>query len=165
MNTEKIVKFASCLISSPIFSRSLMHTTPVAVAVAIVVRNGHIFIGCRPDNARYAGAWEFPGGACLEGEAPADTALRELAEETEMHGAICREMFSSTNTFPDGRQYHVRYFVVEDARGEPSHVYYPRIAWVRPAELASYAMLEGNRAVIDRIAGGLLDALLNPPVG
>lgn len=165
MHTEKIVKFASCLISSPIFSRCLMHTSPVAVAVAIVIRNGRVFIGCRPDNARYAGAWEFPGGACLEGESPADTALRELAEETGMHATVSREVFSSMNTFPDGRQYHVRYFVVLDAGGEPSHVYYPRIAWVQPAELSSYAMLEGNRAVIDRIAGGLLDAVLNPPLG
>jgi 8-oxo-dGTP diphosphatase len=51
--------------------------------VAGVLRNaaGRVLLTQRPPGKHLAGLWEFPGGKCEPGEAPADALRRELHEE------------------------------------------------------------------------------------
>jgi putative (di)nucleoside polyphosphate hydrolase len=55
---------------------------PYRPCVGIVLFNadGHVFVGQRLDSTLEA--WQMPQGGIDDGEAPATTALRELAEET-----------------------------------------------------------------------------------
>ncbi|MFQ6553712.1 RNA pyrophosphohydrolase [Aestuariibius insulae] len=50
------------------------------VGVAVVNRDGKVFVGQRRDNS--ADAWQMPQGGIDEGESPQLAALRELEEET-----------------------------------------------------------------------------------
>ncbi|WP_235874976.1 NUDIX domain-containing protein [Saccharopolyspora aridisoli] len=59
---------------------------PFVGTSAIVVRDGAVLLGMRK-GAHGAGEWSFPGGEVDPGEAPEDTAARELAEETGLRAA------------------------------------------------------------------------------
>jgi ADP-ribose pyrophosphatase YjhB (NUDIX family) len=80
---------------------------PQPASSAIVERDGRYLLVLRskpPSNAMYA----FPGGRGEEGETPAETALRELHEETGIRGE--KPMLFATYDLP-GR---------EDGPGSPS---------------------------------------------
>jgi len=56
--------------------------TPVAVALALIVRDGRCFVQRRDPAARFCpGLWEFPGGKLEPLESPGAALLRELQEE------------------------------------------------------------------------------------
>jgi A/G-specific adenine glycosylase len=51
------------------------------VALAVMVRQGKIFIQQRPEKGHLGGLWEFPGGKCRAGEPPERAVVRECREE------------------------------------------------------------------------------------
>lgn len=53
------------------------------VGIVLINLDGLVWVGERHD---MPGAWQMPQGGIDDGEAPRDTALRELAEETGAHG-------------------------------------------------------------------------------
>jgi uncharacterized protein (TIGR00730 family) len=93
---------------------------PPAVGVsALVIRDGRILLGQRR-GAHGAGTWAPPGGAVDGGERPADTALRELEEETGLRGERARPLVFTSDLFPRDRQQWVTlHHLVEGATGEP----------------------------------------------
>lgn len=55
---------------------------PAAVAVALIVREGRLFLQRRdPQATAFPGLWELPGGKLEPGEAPEGALRRELEEE------------------------------------------------------------------------------------
>ena len=60
------------------------HVSPVHGAECAVFRDGKILLIQRSDNQ----LWAMPGGLAEVGQTPAETALRELREETGMKGRI-----------------------------------------------------------------------------
>lgn len=59
---------------------------PVPAALAVVLRGDAVLL-VRRRNRPDAGLWGYPGGKCEPGEHPAETALRELTEETGLVAA------------------------------------------------------------------------------
>jgi 8-oxo-dGTP pyrophosphatase MutT (NUDIX family) len=64
-------------------------TDPRPAASVIVLRDGPcgievLLVRRNPTQRFMGGAWVFPGGAIAAGEAPADTAVRELTEEASV---------------------------------------------------------------------------------
>lgn len=57
-------------------------------AGAIVVRDGRLLLVRRGGAGAAAGTWAPPGGRLEAGERLAEGALRELAEETGLHGRV-----------------------------------------------------------------------------
>ena len=57
---------------------------PVAIGMgtAVILHEGLYFVQKRRPAGVWAGLWEFPGGQMEPGEAPEETALREVREET-----------------------------------------------------------------------------------
>ncbi len=53
----------------------------MVVAVALMRGDGAVLLQQRPLDKQHGGLWEFPGGKVEAGEAAADAAVRELAEE------------------------------------------------------------------------------------
>lgn len=51
------------------------------VALALIRRQGRIFIQQRPENGHLGGLWELPGGKCRAGEEPRAAVVRECREE------------------------------------------------------------------------------------
>lgn len=70
---------------------------PVAAAIAVVVHDGR-FLLVRRANPPDAGRWGFPGGKIEAGEKIQRAAVRELLEETGVHGEA-RQVFTAVDAF------------------------------------------------------------------
>lgn len=57
-------------------------TVPIGMGTAVIRHEGLFFVQRRLPEGVWAGLWEFPGGQVEPGEAPVDTARREVREET-----------------------------------------------------------------------------------
>lgn len=66
------------------FEELLYHVTPLSGAEFAVFQEDKLLLIKRHDN----GLWAIPGGAVEMGEAPAETAVRELWEEVQVRGKI-----------------------------------------------------------------------------
>lgn len=66
------------------FEENLFHVSPLIGVEAAVVRDKKLLLIQR----RATGLWALPGGLTDIGETAADTALRELWEETGLHGHV-----------------------------------------------------------------------------
>lgn len=68
----------------PLFEDMLYHVTPISGVDTAVFQDGKLLLIKRHDN----GLWAMPGGAMDIGETPAETAVRELREETKVEGRV-----------------------------------------------------------------------------
>ena len=90
---------------------------PIVATIAAVVRGGEGLL-VRRANPPDAGLWGFPGGKIETGETIQQAALRELLEETGVHGEA-REVFTAVDAFHhDGRGNLLQHFVLIAVRCE-----------------------------------------------
>jgi len=119
----------------------------VDVALA-VLRRGDAVLLQRRTAPPFEGLWELPGGKVLPGEPPADAALREASEELGIRGTAVRLLVVHEHRYPGGPWVRLHVFEVEAAE--------PRVtadrAWVRPADAATWDVLEGTRPILAALA-------------
>lgn len=118
-------------------------------AVALIDADNRILIQKRPEGKPRAGFWEFPGGKIEEGETPEQALVRELEEElgiVTLEKALFPLSFMSYS-YPDCHAL-VPLFGCRNWTGLPTPNLGQELAWVRPARLADYNLLESNRPVI-----------------
>jgi 8-oxo-dGTP diphosphatase len=120
---------------------------------------GRILIAKRPQGRSLAGLWEFPGGKVEQGESPEHALVRELAEELgiDIAAADLAPLTFASHTYPD---FHLLMplFLCTRWRGEATPHEGQELAWVKPAELGSYAMPPADEPL-----KALLLALLSRP--
>ena len=132
-----------------------MQGKQIIAAVAVIGNNrGEILLQKRadPDPAWAYGKWELPGGGVEFGEAPEDTVVREVKEETGMSVAVI-SLISKTFSFirkdPDGNDYHLiilcyRCRVDGEAPAvAPTDAEVDEIAWLTPAQILERDCLPG----------------------
>jgi ADP-ribose pyrophosphatase YjhB (NUDIX family) len=96
------------------FHENLFHVSPVVTVEAAVIREKQILLIQRRDN----GLWCLPGGLVEVGETPAESAERELWEESGIHGHAARLLgiFDSRRWYTKTRMqlYHLLFEVESD---------------------------------------------------
>ena len=116
---------------------------PLVLVAACVLLNseGRILIARRPQGRPLAGLWEFPGGKMELGEAPEPALIRELKEELGIgiaSGDLVPLTFAS-HAYPD---FHLLMplYLCRRWQGEASAHEGQELLWVKPDDLANYAM-------------------------
>lgn len=118
------------------------------IGIAIVVDANKVLVGIRPDGTVLAGLHEFPGGKCLEGESPADCAVRECQEETGLHVHAVELLDHRVHTYEHGT---VELSFLKCQPTEPVQRPQPPFEWIALRELASCEFPEANRDVVARL--------------
>ena len=120
-----------------------------AVAIAAIDDDGRILLLQQYRHPLRLRDWEVPAGLLdIEGEPPADTARRELAEEADLTASRWSELVS-INTSPGGSNEVVHIFLAEGIAPAPETYAREaeeadiRLEWV-PLEDAVTAVLEGR---------------------
>ena len=125
----------------------------LVVAAAIFNDQGDILLAQRPEGKSMAGLWEFPGGKLEPGERPEEALCRELKEELQISvepSALQPITFASFG-YPD---FHLLMplYEVRDWQGELAGLEGQEIAWVKPAEVASYKAPPADIPLFEELA-------------
>lgn len=130
---------------------------PLIPCVGAIVRDaGGRLLLVRRANPPAQGLWSIPGGRVEAGESAEDAAVRELAEETGLHGSVQREVGTVERAAPGGGTYVIREFLVhiETAEAPVAGDDAADSAWFTPAELET---LETSPGLVETLDGwGLL---------
>ena len=116
---------------------------PLVLVAACVLLDGEgrVLIAKRPPGCPLAGLWEFPGGKVEAGESAEQALSRELAEELgiEIAADDLAPLTFASHAYSD---FHLLMplFLCSRWRGALTPQEGQELAWVRPAELASYDM-------------------------
>ena len=126
------------------------------VAVGIILKDGHVLACQRKHDARYPLKWEFPGGKLEDGETGVQAVIRELQEELQITATVDRELHRQEWIYSDGTAdsredgaFRVFYFLIRTFSGTPMNRAFEQIRWVKPRDLTSMDILEGNRKAVD----------------
>ena len=119
----------------------------IALALILHPINGTVLIAQRKDGVHKAGYWEFPGGKCLEGEAPSDCAVREAREETGLEVTVLEAWPVIRHEYPE-RTVALHPFLCQAHRGDAQPRESKQIAWALPGHLDNYKFPEANAPIL-----------------
>lgn len=125
---------------------------PIPISVAVVLSQGRVLVGRRPEGVPLAEMWEFPGGKVGGGEPPAQAAVRECREETGVTIEVDRLDHEVVHSYTHGLL-KIAFFLARpvDADAEPR----PPFRWVPLVDLPDYSFPPANAEMIARLNGGL----------
>jgi len=122
------------------------------VTAGVLLRNGKVLIGRRPQKGLLAGLWEFPGGTKESGETLPQCLQREWQEELGVSVEIDRFLGKFKHAYTHFR-ITVSAYLCHLHIGEPEAREHTEILWISPQSLPEYPM-----GKIDRMIANLLTA-------
>lgn len=130
------------------------------VGVGVVVWRGDRVLLIRRGKPPRAGQWSLPGGAQELGETVAETARREVLEETGL-ALACLDLLTVVDLIepaPEPGRFHYHYtlidFAAEAAPGDPVAAGdAAAVAWFELADLADLGLWQETLRIIDLAAG------------
>jgi 8-oxo-dGTP diphosphatase len=126
------------------------------VVAALIVRDGKILVCQRTKHQTMPLKWEFPGGKIEEGELPRDALHRELDEELGIDATIGDEVARIRHEYRSGNSVELRFFVVQEFRGELENRIFRDMKWAERTELPSFDFLEADLKLVSDVAAGRL---------
>jgi A/G-specific adenine glycosylase len=128
-------------------SRTIPH---YRIAVGIIWKEGQILIARRKESQMLGGLWEFPGGKREGRESLAQTAIREIHEETGLTVTIDKPYLTLQQAYSHFRitltAFRCRWIAGRAAPHSSS-----ALRWIKPAELNRYPMPRANRRIATAI--------------
>lgn len=132
-----------------------MSTTVIAVAIALVWRDGRILVSRRIEGAHLGGYWEFPGGKIEPGESALGCAVREVLEEVGVTCAADSERAPITHTYPE-RTVRLQPIDCRYISGEAKCLEALEVRWVLPSELSELKLPPANGALVAELTSASL---------
>lgn len=121
----------------------------IVVLAAVIERAGRFLLSRRLRGTHLAGMWEFPGGKCEPGEAPAACLQREILEELGVAASVGDELIVIEHAYPERSvRLHFRRC---DIAGDPRPVLGQELRWVTAAELSALELPDADRALVERL--------------
>lgn len=125
---------------------------------AVIVRQGRVLLVKRDRRQKFEpGKWSLPGGAVEFGEAPVDSLLRELQEETGLRNVDVGEILGiSTRVHDHEREKKHVVLLVFSAETSEHPVIGDEIedvTWAGSEDLKGLEMIEGDRMLLEKILG------------
>jgi len=123
------------------------------VGTGIIVRNGKIFIGQRPEGKPLAGLWEFPGGKLEAGETIEQCLKRELKEELDVESEVGEHIMDTVYHYKElNTEFKLNVFFVHiPEKAEIKLNVHQKGAWVTAAEMEDYAFPPADVAIIKKL--------------
>lgn len=123
------------------------------VGTGIIVRNGKIFIGQRPEGKPLAGLWEFPGGKLEAGETIEQCLKRELKEELDVDSEIGEHIMDTVYRYEElDTEFKLNVFFVHIADNAAIKLkVHQNSAWVSAAEMDKYTFPPADVAIIKKL--------------
>lgn len=132
------------------FRGGVKSKVPIQVSIAIIQKNGKIFIQKRKDTGLMAGLWEFPGGQVEKGESPQQALHREIDEELGIQIKNLRPFMQFRHSYTK-YLVHLHCFLAEYDQGRIQLQAASRSKWVKPRNLSNFAFPAANVKLIDRL--------------
>jgi len=123
----------------------------IVVTAAVVEQDGCYLLTRRLEHTHLAGAWEFPGGKCEEGETLDESLRREMLEELGVNVEVGREVLTARHTYAE-RTVELHFFACR-LRGEPHPRLGQEMRWVPRHELRSLEFPPADTELIERLSG------------
>ncbi len=120
------------------------------VCAAVIVEHGKILITKRPDHKPLGGRWEFPGGKLDANETVEQALIRELQEELDISIEV-REHLQTVSHSYDWGQVEIMAYLCSRLSGNIRHLEVSDHAWVIPADLFNYDILEADRPILETL--------------
>jgi len=128
----------------------------IDIALAIPVREEKCLVARRAEGLHLAGYWEFPGGKVEAGEDPAESARRELTEETGLRAGRMEPLVVLVHDYVEKPlRFHV--FLARDLQGEVRMDTRRDHAWKSYEELLELKMPEANLQILRALRWRLQD--------
>lgn len=120
------------------------------VAVAVIVRDGHVLVTRRPKKGSFAGYWEFPGGKREEGESLTEAVVREIAEELGVRVEVVAELEGTGHDYATKRILLCP-FVCRIVEGDPRPLAATAMKWVTPEEIEGLKFPPANGPLLETV--------------
>ncbi|WP_410660526.1 NUDIX hydrolase [Amycolatopsis sp. lyj-112] len=124
------------------------------LAYGRLTRDGKVLFVRRRPGSFLGGHWEMPGGTVEPGEAPEETVVREVAEETGLTVRVAKECGSHSWDDVAGRPMRIHAVVYSITEGGPGAVVlnpdeHDEFAWYRPEETTVLDLAEHFRQALE----------------
>jgi 8-oxo-dGTP diphosphatase len=126
------------------------------VVAAVILQDGKILVCQRTRHQTMPMKWEFPGGKIEEGEQPRDALRRELDEELGIDATIGDEIARIKHEYKGGSSVELRFYLVQQYRGELENRIFRDLQWSEPKDLPSFDFLEADLPLVNDLAAGKL---------
>ena len=123
---------------------------PLIVTAAVLRDGARVLITRRPEGARHAGMWEFPGGKLDTGEEPRACLRREIREELGLEVAVGAILETAYYRYDWGPVLILAY-ECRSLGGEIRNLQVAEHRWVRPQELTDYPLLPADVPIVARL--------------
>lgn len=124
------------------------------VVAALFLRDNKFLICQRTRHQPMPLKWEFPGGKIETGEQPHDALAREIEEELGVVPVIGPEVVRVQHTYKNGGAVNLRFYLVEQYKGELENRIFRDMRWVDRADLPAYDFLEADLTMVRDLAAG-----------
>ena len=126
-------------------------TATIVVVAAVIERDGHFLMTRRLEGTHLAGAWEFPGGKCDQGESHEACLARELDEELSARCEVGEEIFTVEHAYPERtvRLHFRRTRLLND----PSPQLGQEMRWVARSDLGALELPEADQGLVTLLTG------------